>query len=231
MSSAKNEEIIFKYVLDNPTYYKYIDRSFFTNKDLGELITVAKEFYDSYKSVPTEAQMLANVNAKELDIGKELIHTVYGIQIVNYDTEWIKGTVESWIKWCAVKMNIVDACVYAKQSKVDANNVDYVVQHIIDIVNKTNEVNFNFSEGLDFFDAASHRQYSGEKIRTGYNYIDTVTNGGYDPKTLISYVGPSNIGKCVCPETVINIKNRHTGETRRITIGEFYKMVKENGQD
>lgn len=230
MSSAKNEEIIFKYVLDHPIYYKHIDRSFFTNADLGELISVAKEFYGSYKSVPTEAQMVANVNAKELDISKELIHTVYSIQIENYDTEWIKGTVESWVKWCVMKMNLVDACVYAKQVKVSLENVDEVVQHVVGIVDKTNEVNFNFNEGLDFFDAVSHRQYSGEKIKSGYRYIDTVTNGGYDPKTLISYVGPSNIGKCVCPETVINIKNRHTGEVRRIAIGEFYKMVK-NGQD
>ena len=224
-----NESVVFKYILDNPTYYKNVDKSFFSNKTLSALILIAKRFYDKYKEIPTENQMKALVHdSDKIDIEDELIETVYGIDTDNYDSEWLKRTAESWIKWKFLQKNLVDSVEYAKMTNVTIDNVDTVVQRIVDTVGSSSGVNFNFDEGLDFFEPDSHYQDTSKKIRSGYKYMDSLT-GGYDEKTLVCYVGQSNIGKCVCWESEICVRNKKTGETMKIPIGDFFKMI-ENGK-
>lgn len=224
-----NESVVFKYILDNPTYYRNVDKSFFGNKTLSALILIAKRFYDKYKEIPTANQMKALVHDSEkIDIDDEIIDTVYAIDTENYDGDWLKKTAEAWIKWKYLQKNLVDSIEFAKMTNVNIDNVDSVVQKIVDTVGLSNGVNFNFDEGLDFFEPSSHYQDTSKKIPSGYKYIDSLT-GGYDEKTLVCYVGQSNIGKCVCAESEICVRNKKTGETMNIGIGDFFKMVK-NGQ-
>lgn len=35
-------------------------------------------------------------------------------------------------------------------------------------------------------------------------------------------------GKCVSPSTIINIRNKHTGEIHAISIGDFYEKCKKS---
>ena len=37
---------------------------------------------------------------------------------------------------------------------------------------------------------------------------------------------PRQMGKCLAKETIIRIKNKHTGEIREIPIGDFFEMQK-----
>lgn len=223
---TNNEQVVFKYVLDNPLYYKYIDKSFFKNKNLSALILIAKRFYDKYKEVPSERQMLALLHdSDKISIDDEFIITTYGIDTKSYDQEWLKRTTEAWIKWKNLNKQLVEGIEIAKTYDVNIDNVDEIVQKIVDTVDVSNEINFNFDEGLDFFNADNHYQDMSKKISSGYKYIDSVI-GGYDEKTLVCYIGQSNIGKCVCHDSLITVKNRKTGETIKLPIGEFYKMIK-----
>lgn len=224
-----NESVVFKYILDNPTYYQHVDKTFFSNKTLSALILIAKRFYDKYKQVPTENQMKALVHdSDKLNIDDGLIETIYAIDTDNYDSEWLQKTAEAWIKWKYLQKNLVDSIEFAKMTNVNIDNVDTVVQRIVDTVGLSNGVNFNFDEGLDFFEPSSHYQDTSKKINSGYKYIDQIT-GGYDEKTLVCYVGQSNIGKCVCAESEIRVRNKKTGEEMVLPIGEFFKMI-ENGK-
>lgn len=222
---TNNEQVVFKYVLDNPIYYKYIDKSFFKNKSLSALILIAKRFYDKYKEIPSERQMLALLHDNDkISIEDSFISAVYNIDTQSYDQQWLKRTTEAWIKWKNLNKQLVEGIEIAKTSDVNIDNVDTVVQKIVDTIGISNEVNFNFEEGLDFFDANSHYQDSTKKIASGYKYIDTLT-GGYDEKTLVCYVGQSNIGKCVCGDSMIKVRNRKTGEELEIPIQEFFELV------
>lgn len=222
---TNNEQVVFKYILDHPIYYKFVDKSFFTNKNLSTLIFIAKRFYEKYKETPTEAQMLALCHDDEkVEIEDGFINTVYAIDTQTYDQHWLQHTSECWIKWKTMTKRLYEGINIAKTSEVNVDNVDTVVQQIVDTVGASNEVNFNFAEGLDFFDAGSHYQDTSKKIKSGYKYIDSVS-GGYDEKTLVCYVGQSNIGKCVCGDSVITVKNRKTGEVLETTIDEFFEMI------
>lgn len=223
---TNNEQVVFKYVLDNPIYYKYVDKSFFTNKGLSALIFIAKKFYEKYKEIASERQMIALLKDNEkISIDETFISAVYTINTQQYDQNWLKHTTEAWIKWKNLNKQLTEGIEIAKTTEVNIDNVDVVVQNIVDTISVSNEVNFNFNEGLDFFDANSHYQDISKKIPSGYKYLDTIS-GGYDEKTLVCYVGQSNIGKCVCGDTIIKIRNKRTGEIKELPIEEFYQMVK-----
>lgn len=225
---TNNEQVVFKYVLDNPIYYKYIDKSFFKNKNLSALILIAKRFYDKYKEIASERQMIALLKDNEkISIDSDFISAVYNIDTQSYDQNWLKHTTEAWIKWKNLNKQLCESIEIAKTSEVNIDNVDEVVQKIVDTIDTSNEVNFNFDEGLDFFDSESHYQDVSKKIRSSYKYIDMMT-GGYDEKTLVCYVGQSNIGKCVCGDSMIKVRNKKTGEILNLTIEQFYKMANEN---
>ena len=225
MNVTNNEQIIFKYILENPIYYKYIEKKFFENNDLSSLILIAKRFYDEYKEVPSDMQMLALVKDAELDIPDDFIAQVYSVDTAMYDLSWVKRVAESWIKYKHLRKNIIDSNAIMKMTEVTVDNVDTIVQKIVDTVGMSSSVDFNFDKGLDFFDAASHYQDVSKKITSGYKYIDTIT-GGYDEKTLVCYVGQSNVGKCVCGESVIEVRNKKTGEIVKMPISEFYQLIK-----
>ena len=225
MNVTNNEQIIFKYILENPIYYKYIEKKFFENNDLSSLILIAKRFYDEYKEVPSDMQMLALVKDAELDIPDDFIAQVYSVDTAMYDLSWVKRVAESWIKYKHLRKNIIDSNAIMKMTEVTVDNVDTIVQKIVDTVGLSSSVDFNFDKGLDFFDAASHYQDVSKKITSGYKYIDTIT-GGYDEKTLVCYVGQSNVGKCVCGESVIEVRNKKTGEIVKMPISEFYQLIK-----
>lgn len=224
---TNNEQVVFKYVLDNPVYYPFVDKSFFKNKYLSALIFISKRFYDKYKEVPSERQMLALLHdSDKFSIDDSFISTVYSIDTKSYDQEWLKRTTEAWIKWKTLNKQLVEGIEIAKTYEVNIDNVDEVVQKIVNTVDTSNEVNFTYDEGLNFFDAENHYQDPAKKITSGYKYIDSII-GGYDEKTLVCYVGQSNIGKCVCGDSMITVKNRNTGETMTVSIGDFYKMMKQ----
>jgi hypothetical protein len=225
VSGSNNENVLFRYILENPVYYKYMDKSFFRNKDLSELMSIVRRFYDKYSEVPSAVQVAALIRETDVDMEESFVRTVYNIELEKYDTKWIKETTEAWIKWKNLQKNLVNAFEIAKLSDVNAGNVASVVNDIVSTIDSSNTVNFDFKCGLDFFDADSHRQDVTSRISSGYKHVDERTGGGYDPKTLISYVGASNIGKCVCGDTAINIKNSRTGEVFKTTIGEFYEML------
>jgi hypothetical protein len=37
-------------------------------------------------------------------------------------------------------------------------------------------------------------------------------------------------GKCVSSDTTINIRNKHTGEIKTLTVGDFYERLKKSGR-
>lgn len=224
---TKNEAVVFKYILDNSIYYKHIDKSFFNDKTLSALILIARRFYDKYKEIPTEEQMLALLHDNDkIEIEDEVVKRVYAIDTTSYDQEWLRKTTETWIKWKYLQKQLVESVELAKLTQVTVDNVDTVVQKIVDTVGLSNTINFNFNEGLDFFNALSHYQDSSKKIHSGYKYIDSIT-GGYDEKTLVCYVGQSNIGKCVCGDSRITVRNKNTGEVLEVSIEDFFNLCKQ----
>ena len=131
-------------------------------------------------------------------VEESIIDIVYGVDLDQYDEEWLTTTAESWIKWRTFDTTLIDTIEFIKTTKVTPENADTVIQKVKGLINDRNNISFNSDLGLDFFDVDAHDQKETEKVSSGYNFIDRMLGGGYDKGgNLIVYAGEQNIGKSI----------------------------------
>lgn len=194
------EKIFFKLSLHKPKYLQTIKRGFYTSEDIDTLHYLATKFYDKFKETPSTEQMMALAKNPKFKgkIDDDIIELVYGVDLAQYDEEWLTETAESWIKWRNFDATLMDTIEYVKTTEVTPENTDDIISKVKTLINDRNAIVFNSDIGLDFFNAEDHIPDEKSKISTGYHFLDRVLNGGYEKDgSLIVYVGEQNIGKSI----------------------------------
>jgi predicted ATP-dependent serine protease len=92
---------------------------------------------------------------------------------------------------------LIKTIEYVKTQDVSPDNVEDIVTRAIGMISTEGSLNFDSDVGLDFFNPEHHIQRKSKKLETGWTFIDNVSGGGYDPKSLIVYAGEQNIGKSI----------------------------------
>jgi hypothetical protein len=67
----------------------------------------------------------------------------------------------------------------------------------------------------------------GKLLFDPYPYQERLLHSYHNYRFNINML-PRQTGKCFSKETTVRIKNKNTGETREITVGEFFEMQKQN---
>ena len=196
-SSIDHEKIFFNYFLEKPHYLKGTNDGFFANRDLDQIAKLSKAFYLKFGESPSKQQMNALVKDDPNEISSDIVNSVYDINIKEYDQDWLKRTGEAWVKWKHFDKQLVRTIEYVKTQDVSPENVEDVVQRAIGMISTDGSINFDTDVGLDFFNPESHIQRTSKKIETGWSFVDRVSGGGYDTKSLIVYAGEQNIGKSI----------------------------------
>ncbi|MFW6130055.1 MAG: hypothetical protein ACOC56_02650 [Atribacterota bacterium] len=229
---ADYEKIFFNLCLSKPKYLSKLKRGYYSSKEIDTLSQLAIKFYSKFKETPSSEQMKLLVEhskeAKQLSITKDLVNTIYDVNLKEIDAEWLENTAEAWIKWRTFDTTLLDTMEYVQTNKVTPDNVDTVINKVKTLINERNNLSFNTDLGLDFFDATSHNQSVEEKIPSGYKFVDSMTYGGYDKKSLVVYAGEQNIGKCLEKNQYITLRNKNTQEVQTIKIGEFFEKIKQS---
>jgi len=224
---------IFKYLITHPIYVKYVEKGFFPTA-VDKVFTRVSNHYETYGTMPTEATALElcrpDIEAELYDEG--LVHVLFSADISDIDPKWLEDHVQDWIRQQRLYIRLKKANDLFKDRTIDKADVsghyEDSVTEIADIVNSSKDIDFNFQPGLDFFDPNSHIQERSDKLASPYAYLNRVTQGGYDNKTLNVYLGASNVGKCFTGDTHIRIRHDLTGEVFETTAEEFYRMLKES---
>jgi replicative DNA helicase len=196
-SSIDHEKIFFNYFLTKPHYLKGTGDGFFANRDLDQIAKLAKAFYLNFGESPSKQQMNALVKDDPNEIPGDIVNSIYDINIKEYDPDWLKRTGEAWVKWKHFDKQLVRTIEYVKTQDVSPENVEDVVQRAIGMISTDGSINFDTDVGLDFFNPESHVQRTSKKIETGWSFVDRVSGGGYDTKSLVVYAGEQNIGKSI----------------------------------
>jgi len=197
--STDYEKLFFLYALEKPRYFSKFYKGFFTDEFIDILANTAAEFYEKHKESPRKDQMkLLIQQSKYKDkIDADLINTVYATNLREYDEDWLKRISESWIKWRNFDSQMINMMEYIKTQNVDPDNVDGIINKAIKMLQEKGNITFDTDLGLDFFNVEDHKQDKTNKVNSGKNFVDGITGGGYDKKTLIVYAGEQNIGKSI----------------------------------
>jgi replicative DNA helicase len=196
-SGIDHEKIFFNFFLKKPHYLKSVGPGFFSNRDLDQISKLAKSFYVKFGESPSKEQMKALVKDDPNEISDDIVSAVYSININEYDQDWLKRTGESWIKWKHFDKQLIKTIEYVKTQDVSPDNVEDIVTRAIGMISTEGSLNFDSDVGLDFFNPEHHIQRKSKKLETGWTFIDNVSGGGYDPKSLIVYAGEQNVGKSI----------------------------------
>lgn len=196
-SGIDHEKIFFNFFLKKPHYLKSVGPGFFSNRDVDQISKLAKSFYIKFGESPSKEQMKALVKDDPNEISDDIVTAVYNINTNEYDNDWLKRTSESWIKWKHFDKQLVKTIEYVKTQDVSPDNVEDIVTRAIGMISTEGSINFDSDIGLDFFEPEDHIQRKSKKLETGWTFIDNVSGGGYDPKSLIVYAGEQNVGKSI----------------------------------
>jgi KaiC/GvpD/RAD55 family RecA-like ATPase len=196
-SGIDHEKIFFNYFLKKPHYLKSVGPGFFSNRDVDQISKLAKSFYVKFSESPSKEQMKALVKDDPNEISDDIVSAVYNININEYDQDWLKRTSESWIKWKHFDKQLIKTIEYVKTQDVSPDNVEDIVTRAIGMISTDGSLNFDSDVGLDFFNPEHHIQRKSKKLETGWTFVDNVSGGGYDPKSLIVYAGEQGIGKSI----------------------------------
>ena len=194
-TSIEQEKIVFAYMLKRPQYLLHIEKDFFNNDDIQYVASCAKQFFKEYKETPSCEQMKALLKDDKKEIKNETVESIYNVEIVSMDEEWLKDTTEAWLKWRAFNTNFIKAAMVAKTTDVSLDNVKTVVDKCVGMLNDTTLMNFDRDLGFDFFNVENHKSIVENKIPYTWDYFNKSTHGGLDPKTLTCYIGGTNVGK------------------------------------
>jgi replicative DNA helicase len=198
--NSNYEKLFFNFCIKQPKYLPIVKEGFFTNPDIDIMAFLAKKFHEKFNETPTSSQMklLVQNSKKAKDkVTENVIDTVYEVNLNDYDEDWLESTAESWIKWRNFDKSLIDGIEYVKTANVTPDNVESIISKFRETINDRNKINFDKDLGLDFFNPEHHIQHTSDKISSGYAFIDRVTNGGYDPCSLIVYAGEQNVGKSI----------------------------------
>jgi replicative DNA helicase len=130
-----------------------------------------------------------------LDITPSVIDILWEVDLGEYDEEWLAENTEMFIEYQNLIVSFHDTTTYIKMTPVAPENIRDVVETVKKMIVSKNNITFDQSIGSDFFDPAAHEIHSIETFKSGYEFIDLVSGGGFSPKTLTIFVGQPKIGK------------------------------------
>lgn len=204
--STTLEKIFYHYARQNQELFNLVTPDFFQNKDIQNCFRFDKRFFEKYAQLPTKQQVVQMIStqkenggadAEEIQQEVDKVQSIFKTKIDEYSAEWLKENAEAWIEWKTLDTSFIDAINLMKSTKVDVNNIKEIVQKVKTLILEKNNLSFQFSQGLDFFNPEDHFKESAEAYPTGYEYFDACLAGGYRPGTLYCVIAESGKGKSI----------------------------------
>lgn len=200
------EQVIFHYILLNRDYTEKCRHEFFSVSYIRELFKLVKPHVLKYQEVPSADQVtklvaLSDVNPDIRDfLNQDVIWKLWEVQksVPNYDEEWLKNTTKAFLSWQTLMYGFKNAMTYIKtvQSDVSIDNYEEICDRAKNIFTKQTGIDFNNNEkGVDIFDPEAHKTKQLVRFKTGYDFIDMCSKGGYWPGSLWAFIGGPKAGK------------------------------------
>lgn len=201
------EKIFFNYILKNKVYIPNVLASFFKNVDIQFVYGVVREYMTNNPSsdIPSPKQLYEMISLKDIEnnIKKDTLKNLLKSDLDQYDeVNFVKKNLHSWI--LANKIKNGTSLIIDETRKMDEN---FDIVGAFDIAEKIKTITLDSTStifiededlGSDFDNAESHSQdHSVTKIKTGFNSLDSMTNGGFDRATLSLALGKTNAGKSI----------------------------------
>ena len=209
------EKIFFNWILKHPQYIKIIHGFYFENEYIQFIYDCIRNEYlaSEDKEVPGNKEIVALTKQydKTDNIDIPVIKALLKIDWKDYREEFVKPRFEAWVKYNSLTNGLLNS--YENLNGIDKTDLTKIDEALGNIrFNIDEALNVSLEKGtlgLDFDDPDSHDQeLELNKITSGYQCFDEITDGGFDRKTLTVYMGAPGSGKSMALQNLgVNAAN------------------------
>ena len=227
------EKVFFNHILANKKYFDIVMPYFFRNSEIQFVYGVVKEYITSNfdANIPTARQMWEMVSLEDKSdiITKEILKSILTVNLNEYDEKnFIDPKFNAWILSNRLRAGAVDI-VDETRNLDNMSGFDQIlesankIKSIIDDVSSTSFLSDD-NMGSDFDDAENHIQDSSRfKVKSGFETLDHMLNGGWDQGSLNILMAETSNGKCF--SGLIRVSEGF-GKSRLIEIKDLFKEIK-----
>jgi len=180
---------------------------FFENESHKWIVITIGEYFQKYKDIPTmtvfknELNSVSDVVTKQAVI--ESLRQVYA-NIDDSDLNYIRSAFLEFCKNQKLKSAILDSADLLKNGEYEK------IKHTVDEALKAG---MERDDGHDYMTEIDERLLEDcrDAVKTNWDVVDDLMDGGLGPGELGVFVAPAGIGKCVGPNTEIEIQYQELG--------------------
>ncbi len=248
-----SDKVVYHYVCRNLNLFNKIQEKWFTNQYIAKLFKLSKVFYDNFK---TSIFDVNNPNITQIEnfavANKELVETdalltkeenlrlfltnaehVIKHDYKQYSPNYIDELINATVEWHSFQDGLKQAVEYQKINKPKSlGEMRKIIAQCKEYVSLGASVKLDNDLGVDFYDPEAHMQPpQGHLLHSGFRslneWLSGNPSGGFERGTTTVFISLPNVGKCEIYDSKIRIRNKHTGEIKEISVGDFYESIKQ----
>lgn len=206
------EKVIISYLMNQDDEYQLTDDlgnlvdthqlinvlrpSFFIIPIHSDVFKYIKEFYKTYHKTPNKDEVLKILDLKNVEYDTDTFNEIVNISLHSYLPAFIYKHLRAFILVKVLNSQIDKISIKLKTTKPNPDNIDDVFSYVRTELTDNIDVDIiDANEGLDIFDASDHIQHTKNTKSTGFEYMDIVLGGGWEPKTFVVFQGRPKVGK------------------------------------
>ena len=233
------EKLFLNYILINKKFFDIVMPYFFKNKEIQFVFNCIREYMtkgiDIEVPSPRQIWDMVNLEDKEGLITKEILKSILSSNLEEYDGKnFIEPKFNSWILTNKILAGTVDI-IDESRNLNNISDFDKVIESankMKSIIDEVSSISFLTDDnmGSDFDEADNHIQDSSKfKVKSGFETVDHMLNGGWDQGSLNIIMAETSNGKCFFNETQCTFRKKSNNEIFSLEIGKIFTKVSQGG--
>lgn len=173
-----------------------IHPNFFDNLTYKEIAIILKDFVYKYGKLPNSHEVWHIIETNNMDISSGAFNIIADYDLSQYTKAFVYEYINAFVMFGNLNSTISGMLSHLKSQKIDPKNINEVLEYVRNEIGAKLSIDLTDNTmGLDLFDLDSHIQIKKNTTKTGFDFLDRVLGGGWEPKTLVVFMGRPKIGK------------------------------------
>lgn len=151
------------------------------------IIPSADEIYTSLK--------IDNVAIEGIDINREYVKKFFSLNVQQYSNNQSFTIINTFSQKQALEKMLSKMATYIHTTDVHSDNISDVINQVREFTSSLTLSIVKGKQSLDLENPGDHLQPPRVSSSTGDAWLDSVLGGGWEPKTVVVFVGQTKIGK------------------------------------
>lgn len=188
---SKNSEVLEKRELIN-----LIKSYYFLDDKLKEVFRVTKKYFTEHERLPTRTEIKQILNIENCRFTDPEIDEAFNVNLREYSYTFLNKYTKAFVMFRNFNSALTEMMADLKTTDITPDNIDEIINKVKNDIEKKLSISLaDTKRGIDFFDPEAHVQIPKNGNPTGFEFLNKVLDGGWNPKTLVVFQARPKCGK------------------------------------